>query len=282
MNGHAASRNSLQYEESAGLLDEKTLSDVESESGRVDLDVRFSPPKWATFARACLGYVRSIPWPLVAIRAALFLLPSFVQHRLTHERKRPEKLMPTSYLDGMRGLAALFVFFCHFWYQGFIIAEGWGSAPHNYHFLKLPFIRLFYQGPPAVCLFFVISGYALSLKPLRQIRGRSFEDFARTMTSLTFRRGIRLYLPTAISTLMIVLLLRLGVYEWTRDFANDGTYMKNVMEPHPERLDTLWEQLNDWAWSMFNFVCVFGWGNYDGSTRKSLGILVVELLLTAT
>jgi hypothetical protein len=268
MNGHASSKVSLSHEESMSLLDEKSLSDVESDAGRADLDHRFAIPKWTNIARNSVGYLRAVPWRLTFIRAAIFMVPSFLQHRTSRDRLRAERLAPTAYLDGMRGLAALFVFFCHYTYQSFIIAEGWGSSPDNHHFFKLPFIRLWYQGPPMVCLFFVVSGYALSLKPLKQMRSRSFEDFAGTTSSLVFRRGIRLYLPTAISTFVVVMMLRLGIYEWTRDFANDRTYMKNVAEPHPERLPTSWDQLTDWAWAMFNFVHVFGWDKYGGSPRK--------------
>ncbi|KAG7112629.1 O-acetyltransferase PaAT-1 like protein [Verticillium longisporum] len=277
MNGHAGTIHSVSHEETLGLLDEKSFSDVDSESGHADIEVRFRVPGWKSLTRSGTSYVRSIHWRVVILRMAIFLLPSFVQSRFTRPQTRTDKLMPTSYLDGMRGLAALFVFFCHYFYQAFIIAEGYGSAPHNYHFLKLPIIRLFYQGPPAVCLFFVISGYALSYKPLKLIRSQNFDGFATTMSSLTFRRIIRLYLPPAFSTLMVVILLRLGVYEWTRTFANDRAYMKNVMEPHPERLATSSEQVWHWAWSMFKFVHVFGWNKFGGSTSYDVHLWTIPV-----
>ncbi|KAI8301966.1 hypothetical protein K4K61_008364 [Colletotrichum sp. SAR11_59] len=277
MNGHAASKVSLSHEEGMGLLDEKTLSDVESESGRADLEVRFAIPRWSTLARGVVGYVRAVPWRVTLIRSLIFLLPSFVQSRFTREWSRPEKLFPTSYLDGMRGLAALFVFFCHYFYQAFIIAEGWGSSETNYHILKLPFLRLFYQGPPAVCLFFVISGYALSLKPIKLIRSQKWDEFSATTTSLIFRRFIRLYMPTAISTFGIMLMLQMGVYEWTRDFAIDRKWHKNVMEPHPKPLDTFSEQIWDWVWSMFNFVHVFGWERFGGSTSYDVHLWTIPV-----
>jgi len=268
MNGHAGSRTSLSREEGSGLLDEKKELDGEEEASRSDFDLRFLMPEWDNVATTCMAYTRSVPWRLALLRLGIFLLPSFVQSRISRERTRAEKLMPTAYLDGMRGLAALFVYFCHYSYQSFTIAQGWGSAPNNYHVLKLPFLRLWYQGPVAVCVFFVISGYALSLKPLKQIRSRSYEDFAATLTSLTFRRGLRLYAPTMVSTFMVLVMLRLGVFEWTREFGNDRTYMKNIVEPHAERLGSTGEQLVDWVRSMFNFLAVFSWGNYDGSTRE--------------
>ncbi|KAK3945946.1 acyltransferase family-domain-containing protein [Diplogelasinospora grovesii] len=222
-----------------------------------------------------------VPWRSTVLlslifRLGIFLLPSFVSPRFSRtpsssspsptsgRRMRPG---PTAYLDGMRGLAALFVFFCHHSYTSFVVAQGYGyGESSNYHFLKLPIVRLWYQGPPMVCVFFVISGYALSLKPLRLSRSRNFEGFSATMSSFVFRRGLRLFLPTAISTLMVVVLLRLGAYEWTRDFANDPDYHRNVREIHYRRFDTLGEQVWDWVGNMWRFVHIWDWAKFGGST----------------
>lgn len=274
MNGHAASRHSLSYEEKMGLLEERTISDVESEGTAADVESRLDfnklrVPGYSAFVAVPLEYLRSAPWRILLLRVFIFLTPSFLQGRHAREQICPAKLSPTAYLDGMRGLAALFVFFCHYFYQAFTIAEGWGCGETNYHILKLPFLRLWYQGPPAVCVFFIISGYALSYRPLKLIRSRSFSDFSTTMSSLVFRRGIRLYLPTAISTFMIICLLRVGAYEWTRDFAGDRTYMKNIVEPHPQRMDDAFAQYRDWIIHMYKFVHVFGWDKFGGNTCKS-------------
>ncbi|CAM1500888.1 Fc.00g100500.m01.CDS01 [Cosmosporella sp. VM-42] len=276
MNGHASTRHSHSHEEKMALMEEKTLSDIESESGGIDLEIRFRMGEWK-FIGSPLDYLRSMPWRILLVRFAWFLVPSFLQGRHAREQIRPTKLHPTAYLDGMRGLAALFVYFCHYSYQAFTIAEGWGCGENNYAMLKLPFFRLWYQGPTAVCVFFVISGYALSYKPLKLIRGRKTEDFSVTMSSLVFRRGIRLYLPTAISTFMIVCLLRIGVYEWTREFANDRKYMKNIVEPHPKRMENAYDQWKDWAIQMFNFVHVFGWDKYGGSTRYDVHLWTIPV-----
>jgi hypothetical protein len=272
MNGYAASKQSYTYEEKVDLLEDRSPSDLESESGHVDLDARFKLRRWASWASwssmAAAPPFRCAPWR-VFVRFLVFLVPSFLQGRHAREQIRPAKLSPTAYLDGMRGLAALFVFFCHYFYQAFVIAESWGCGDTNYQILKLPFLRLWYQGPAAVCVFFVISGYALSYRPMKLIRSRSYSDLATTMSSLIFRRGIRLYLPTAISTLMIICLLRIGAYEWTRDFANDRTYMKNVVEPHPDRMEDGYAQLRDWAWEMFKSLNVFTWDAGAGRMGKS-------------
>ncbi|KAI9167645.1 O-acetyltransferase PaAT-1 [Paramyrothecium foliicola] len=274
MNGYAPSKHYYTYEEKVNLLeDTRSLSDLESESGHADLESRFKLHRWASWSSwsslAAAPPLRCAPWRTV-VRFLVFLVPSFLQGRHAREQIRPAKLAPTAYLDGMRGLAALFVFFCHYFYQAFVIAESYGCDETNYHILKLPFLRLWYQGPAAVCVFFVISGYALSYRPTKLIRSQSHADLATTMSSLIFRRGIRLYLPTAISTLMIIGLLRIGAYEWTREFANDRTYMKNVVEPHPNRMEDGYAQLQDWAWEMFRSFNIFTWD--AGAARMSYDV----------
>lgn len=133
-----------------------------------------------------------------------------------------------------------------------------------------------------VSVFFVISGYALSLKPLKMMRSRDMDGFATTMTSFIFRRGMRLFIPTAVSTLMVVLLLRAGAYEWTRDFANDEHFLRNVREHHPVRLGSTTEQMRDWSWNMFNFVHIWGWEKFGGSTGYDVHLWTIPVEFRAS
>ncbi|KAH8204684.1 hypothetical protein TruAng_001159 [Truncatella angustata] len=277
MNGYAASRLSLSHEEKISLMEEKSASDVESESGRTDLESRFSTSQWFKHIGMYPRGSRLSSWTSTLLRLGIFLLPSFVHHKFTHERVRSDRVGPTAYLDGVRGLAALFVFFCHFFYTAFSIADGYGRDGANYIFWKLPFIRLLFSGPTMVCLFFVVSGYALSLKPLKQIRSRSFDGFSNTMSSFIFRRAFRLFLPTAISTFMVVILLQLGVYEITREFAEDKNFVRGVVETHPLQAYTLNWQLWHWAWEMFDFVHVWGWEKFGGSTMYDVHLWTIPV-----
>ncbi|KAI1336893.1 acyltransferase [Xylariaceae sp. FL0016] len=286
MHGHAASAAALSHEEKMALIEERSISDVESESGRMDLEGRFSNIHWTTTLRSYSKGLRLSSWTSILRRAGIFILPSFTHHRLQlHQsnKSRGTKLAPTAYLDGMRGLAALFVFFCHYFYTAFHIAEGWGRDGAHKQVWKLPFVRLLFSGPSMVCIFFVISGYALSLKPLKQIRGAraanggGYDGFSRTMSSFAFRRFFRLYLPPMISTFGIVVLLRLGAFEKTRAFAADPTYIKNVLEPHPPLLETTREQLWHWAWEMFQFVHIFGFENHGGSTGYDVHLWTIPV-----
>jgi peptidoglycan/LPS O-acetylase OafA/YrhL len=51
-----------------------------------------------------------------------------------------------------------------------------------------------------VCIFFVISGIALSLKPARLAREGQQHQLYKTLGSMAFRRGIRLFLPCFIAS----------------------------------------------------------------------------------
>ncbi|EJT76393.1 hypothetical protein GGTG_06312 [Gaeumannomyces tritici R3-111a-1] len=242
-------------EEKASLLqDDKTLSDIESGAGRAEIETRF--PR-ASRARS----------------AVFFLVPSFLRHNhgltaaaavsgrdFRHSRTRMDRLGPTSYLDGMRGVAAFVVFLCHYFYTCFRIAEGWGYGGND-GALTLPVLRLWYQGPPMVA----------SSTPSPS------EEFSATLLSFIFRRFFRLFLPTAASTLIVVVLLRMGVYEWTRDFAHDERFMRNVQEMHPERLGSLALQLQDWARAMFEFVHVWDWEPFGGSTAYDVHLWTIPV-----
>ncbi|KAI1610071.1 acyltransferase 3 [Exophiala viscosa] len=103
-------------------------------------------------------------------------------------------LHPTAFLDGMRGVAAFFVVLAHVSMLFYPLhRHGWSSE--GPHFFELPIIRLLYSGAAMVTIFFIISGYALSYKPLLLLckgeRARVFDALASAM----FRRGVRLFLP---------------------------------------------------------------------------------------
>lgn len=256
---------SIPQEEQIGLL-ELEGKDASSDFEHHGTGHHYHPRQYGAFLLALpsrlFSFLTSISWRDAAVAFAWFLVPSFLQGRQAREQIRPAKLHPTAYLDGMRGLAALFVFFCHFSYQFFNLVDSFG-LDGNHNILRLPIVRLLYDGSSSVTVFFAISGYALSYRALKLARAGS-KDFATSLSSLTFRRGLRLYLPPMISTLWVVFLVRLGVYELTRDFAKDRTYIKRIMEPHPARLDSTWAQLIDWAKQVWNFARVFDWDEKSG------------------
>ncbi|KAK8145640.1 hypothetical protein G3M48_004187 [Beauveria asiatica] len=223
--------------------------------------------------------LRSAPSCTLASQIFFFLMPSFLRKDRAREAfsTPPPPMAPTAYLDGMRGLAALSVFSSHLCWQTFDTNKSWGTAEDNYHIMKLPLLRLLYGGPPAVCVFFVISGYALSYRPLGLVHRGATSELSTTMSSLTFRRGIRLYLPTAISTFMVVCLLRVGAYELTRPFANDPRYLKYILEPHPERLKSSCAQIQDWMLTMFRLADIFTWDGFAGWTTYDVHLWTIPV-----
>ncbi|RDW77855.1 hypothetical protein BP5796_05707 [Coleophoma crateriformis] len=80
-----------------------------------------------------------------------------------------------------------------------------------------------------------------------------------------------------ISTFMVVVLLRLGAYEWTRSFAENKTYMKNVLEWHPPRMDTTLGQLENWGGEMYNFIHVWSWEKFGGSTGYDVHLWTIPV-----
>lgn len=102
-------------------------------------------------------------------------------------------------------------------------------------------------------IFFVISGYALSYKPLRLARKGQFDEAASALSSSIFRRHFRLFVPTMIITLLCAIMTQLDWYGKAED-------MPGVAVPafEPPRLDNLWSQLEDFVWNEIRFMDPIG------------------------
>ncbi|KAF7535841.1 hypothetical protein G7Z17_g13141 [Cylindrodendrum hubeiense] len=169
-------RNSNLNEERAGILDDIT-------NATLDQGLHF-PTGWTKGIYSFDGWPY---WRLLIRQFARFLVPSFLQGQHMRDQIWPAELGPTAYLDGMRGIACLMVYLCHFTAPSYGIGHGWGHEG-NRDFMRLPFVRLLYAGGSAVSVFFIISGYALSYKPIQHIRNRKLGDFCNVMCSMAFRR----------------------------------------------------------------------------------------------
>ncbi|KPI45988.1 uncharacterized protein AB675_664 [Cyphellophora attinorum] len=173
------------------------------------------------------------------------LLPTSLRPIFT--KSEPRKLHETSYLDGLRGIAALIVVFHHttgFFYPA--IRPGYGSSETSANLLlSLPLIRIWMSGGPMVAIFFVLSGYVLSTKPLRLARQGQHREAHDCIASSTFRRGPRLYIPCLTATLIIALLAQMGLTD---------LQAPRVYRPS----ETLMQQLKAWAISSSWFISPFG------------------------
>jgi peptidoglycan/LPS O-acetylase OafA/YrhL len=149
-------------------------------------------------------------WIAHTLRA---LVPSFIADAIQPDRKQAWKLHPTSYLDGLRGLASMVVFICHFTEENhayFVPSYGLNPDRLPSSWLQLPFVRLIYSGRPMVHIFFVISGFVLSYKPIKAIHAANFERCFSLLSSSTFRRAFRLFGPCIVSTFIIMVLIQMG------------------------------------------------------------------------
>ncbi|ETS78561.1 hypothetical protein PFICI_10623 [Pestalotiopsis fici W106-1] len=165
---------------------------------------------------------------------AKFILPSFAQDWLHTTRPRPKKTHSTSYLDGLRGLAALAVLGYHFTdYNLKFFHPGYGVEESS-SLLQLPYVRLLYAGKPMVHLFFVVSGFALSIRPLQQLVAGQHDECQETLSSSIFRRPIRLLGPCLVLTFSLVFWARAG-------------YFLHYLKYQP----TLWAQISDWSSDFF-------------------------------
>ncbi|RMZ78125.1 hypothetical protein DV738_g3995, partial [Chaetothyriales sp. CBS 135597] len=141
--------------------------------------------------------------------------------------RQPEKpaLYPAkqnkAYLHGLRGFAALMVYIAHnisWWYgPSGPIEEGFGYHG-RYMIATFPFIRTFFTGGAAsVAVFFVLSGYVLSLSTLHLMRvnddqqGAKQRDIWRGLISATIRRPFRLYIPLAGVSFPFAVLMHLPI-----------------------------------------------------------------------
>ncbi|GAB1310200.1 Hard surface induced protein [Madurella fahalii] len=159
------------------------------------------------------------------VRLPRLLLPSFLVDCIFPEHKPAWRVHPTSYLDGLRGIAAIIVFFCHFTENNFrALTPSYGlNADRPSSLVQLPYLRIIFSGRPMVHIFFVISGFALSYKPLKALHARDLDKCYTALASSTFRRPFRLFGPCIVSTFLILCVRQMGYLEpaketWAEEF----------------------------------------------------------------
>ncbi|KAH8749855.1 acyltransferase family-domain-containing protein [Hyaloscypha sp. PMI_1271] len=116
--------------------------------------------------------------------------------------QKSQKLRPTAWLDGLRGVAALIVTIYHYAYLWPWAQTGWGVSKDDHHFMQFYVVRIITSGGFMVRIFFVISGYALSTRLVQLSRDRQYVTLFESLSSSAFRRWIRLMLPSAVSMIM--------------------------------------------------------------------------------
>ncbi|KAK0113303.1 hypothetical protein ONS95_014995 [Cadophora gregata] len=134
-----------------------------------------------------------------------------IQTLLSYPAPDSLKIKPTSWLDGVRGIAALEVYVFHTISCWHTIFPAWHAEPDQTNILQLPALRTFFDsGGASVCVFFVLSGYVLTYRSLRWIRAGSRQLVYPSVASSMFRRGFRLYLPPILLTFCEMIATRFG------------------------------------------------------------------------
>ena len=153
----------------------------------------------------------------------------------------------TSFLDGLRGLAAVFVVIQRYvgTFDGNIHEHGFGQDGKYYYIASLPFIRVFFSGgSAAVAIFFVLSGFVLSRRPLRLLRDGDRNACGTGLLSAVVRRPIRLYLPCLGVTFAGAVLLHAP-----------GRVLREVSWPEPE--SSLFAEAANWVIESLRFLNPF-------------------------
>lgn len=164
---------------------------------------------------------------------AEYLRPSFLTR--AGGSKTKTQLGRTAYLDGLRGFAAFLVYWQHhhLWARDAMgadkIFENAFGYDGKHYFATLPFVRTFFSGGHfAVTVFFVISGYVLSAKPLALIQAGEHGKLGDNLASALFRRWLRLYIPIIVTTFLYMTSWHaLGI--WT-DTEHQRTYGDELLK----------------------------------------------------
>ena len=126
--------------------------------------------------------------------------------------------------------------------QATTLENVWGYGG-RYHFATFPFVRTFFTGGHlAVSVFFVISGYVLSAKPLSLIQSRETVNLADNLGSALFRRWLRLFIPVCVLTFI-----------WMSSWHLFGIRSSGPMGPERTYLDEVWK----WYCDFKNYSFIF-------------------------
>ena len=100
-------------------------------------------------------------------------------------------------------------------FQGFGMPESSFDVPFPF---ALPFFRLFLHGGfMAVAIFFIMSGYVCSIKPLKLSRDGKPDEARKNIAASAFRRVVRLGIPAGIATVCSWLLCQLGGFNMAHE-----------------------------------------------------------------
>lgn len=206
--------------------------------------------------------------PKIAQRLLHLALPSFLINLVSdaqHSEQTKTRSRKIASLDGLRGLACLFVFHAHYAYSFSNCLEEAGSDVLKGRTMYQPYISLLWSGISMVNVFFFVSGYVLVGKSLRQIRSDNVPGALSTISSAVFRRALRLYIPSMAIIMVNVVMAHLHLFDAGSIFywqAHSGVV--GPQEAPPPRLGSLAAQIYDGLKDCYRmFDNTVPWGRFN-------------------
>ncbi|KAF3287650.1 hypothetical protein TWF970_007361 [Orbilia oligospora] len=182
-------------------------------------------------------------------KLTLFLLPSFISSYFTtttgSRSGGSEKLAPTAWLDGLRGLACACVVVHHYFYEYFNQLEHPYDGINHVNWAQLPFLKLIHHGPPMVKVFFIISGFVLTVKAVKITRATGTIDghgLMNNLSSSVWKRYLRLYIPCAAGFVLCAVMISAGMMEAIPS-GPKPKWIAGPLERRPPTKDNIFQQL---------------------------------------
>lgn len=178
-------------------------------------------------------------------------------------------------LDGLRGLACLCVLNQHYSqiYTDRNFYFGWKTSPTDVYIPQFYFIKVLWSGSANVFTFFILSGYVLSVKPLKQMRSQS-RDVHKTLVSSIFRRGLRLFAPSAAMIILVGIVAQLGIYYPASWAAQQKLIVagENIILPR----DSIWTMAKEIWDNIRGMINIWNWNVYMPGLDQHLWTIGIE------
>ncbi|KAF3904481.1 hypothetical protein AA313_de0203330 [Arthrobotrys entomopaga] len=215
-------------------------------------------------------------------RFLFFLIPSFLSSYFAGPSP-PEKLSPTAWLDGLRGIACVVVVIYHYVYSYFSTIERPYDGHNNTSIMQLPIIKLVIHGAPMVKIFYIISGFVLTVKAVKltTTSGSGPLDAQALISNLSssiWKRWLRLYIPCAASFLLCAFMVSLGAFEVT-EFETHPKWLVGIVERRPPMEANIFKQIVYAVGDFYRFgvgVTFFGLSDRKYLTDVHLWTIPVE------
>jgi peptidoglycan/LPS O-acetylase OafA/YrhL len=183
-----------------------------------------------------------------------------------------------NWIDGLRGMASLFVVIGHMCTSFAPHLHSPTNSPSEPPTLfQLPILRLCVSGRTAVALFFLITGYVNSIGPLSKASAGDYEGAFASIARSALARSGKLVLPVALATTISWVLAQTGAYQMT-EFV-DSVWIRQGHHPPAATWCDAWTslvkaQIGTWT-EVWN-------ENYDGTQWTLILFLEGSMLVYLT